>query len=105
LFFRWTCCQDALRYELQLAEPTVEPKESYSKSDEVPPEFELPDDIWKTVSDSLKGSLIKKKNLKAGACYAARVRYRDSIDWSSFSSPVFFRTMQVDGLAPLHGLF
>ena len=55
--------------------------------------------MWKTVSDSLKGSLIKKKNLNAGAGYAVRVRYRDSIDWNSFSRPVYFRTIQVDILA------
>jgi hypothetical protein len=97
---RWTSCKEALRYELQLIEVTVEPKESNSKSDEVPPDGELPDDMWKTVSDSLKGSLIKKKNLKAGAWFATRVRYRDSIDWSSFSLPIFFRTLQVDRLVP-----
>ena len=99
LFFRWTSCPQALRYELQLVEVKAEQKESCSKSEEVSPECELPDDMWKTVSDTLKSSVIKKKNLMPDACFAARVRYRDSIDWNSFSLPVFFRTLQVDGLA------
>jgi hypothetical protein len=98
LFDSWTCHKEALRYELQLVEVTVDSNEIYSKRDEVPPECELADDMWKTVSDSLKGSLIRKKNLKSGAWFAARVRYRDSIDWNSFSLPVYFRTLQVDGL-------
>ena len=85
--YRWTAEPTAVRYEVQVAELTAEPDSSAPETS--------PDIIWTSISDSIKSSSVRKKNLKPFTNYVARVRFRDSIDWASFSRPCQFKTLEV----------
>jgi hypothetical protein len=70
----WSAVPDASRYEVQLKEAGAD---------------------WTTVSDSLKSTMARKKNLKQGTKYLARMRARDAADasWGDYCPEVEFETL------------
>jgi hypothetical protein len=73
-------------FELQMME-----KENQSASDD--------ESNWKTLSDKIHGTSIKKKNLSPDLAYLFRIRYWDhkASQWSDFSAPsVEMRVQPID---------
>ena len=91
MFARWGSCPSAVRYEVQIAEvrsDRVQTGSEFGSQD-------IAEDQWSTISDCIKGTIVRKKNLKSQVNFVARVRYRDRIDWGNFSSLCAFQTLKV----------